>query len=117
MIYAHKVRMERAPVFGAFDCPDAGQATPRRSRAITALQALNLFNSKFVVQQSRVFAKRVQTEVGKDQEAQVTRAFQLALNRNPTHHESTRCQQVIAEHGLSTLCRALLNSNEFVFMR
>ena len=49
MIYAHKVRMEPVPVFGAFDCPDAGLPTPRRSQSTTAIQALNLFNSPFVI--------------------------------------------------------------------
>ncbi len=29
LIYAHKVRREREAVFGAFDCPDAGQSTVR----------------------------------------------------------------------------------------
>ncbi|MFM8359783.1 MAG: DUF1549 and DUF1553 domain-containing protein, partial [Verrucomicrobiota bacterium] len=46
LVYAHKVRMERDIVFGAFDCPDAGQSTPRRRPSTTPLQALNLFNSR-----------------------------------------------------------------------
>jgi hypothetical protein len=117
MIYAHKVRMERAPVFGAFDCPDAGQATPRRSRAITATQALNLFNSKFVIDQSAAFAARVRSEVGgEDQGARITRAFQLAFGRNPTASERASAAGAVNEHGLATLCRALFNSNEFIFM-
>ena len=116
MIYAHKVRMERAPVFGAFDCPDAGQATPGRSQSITALQALNLFNSKFVIDQSEVFAKRLQKECGADAWAQVQRAFQLAFSRKPTPRELKRCVDAVTRHGLPDLCRAILNSNEFVFM-
>ena len=116
MIYAHKVRMERAPVFGAFDCPDAGQATPRRSRAITALQALNLFNSKFVIDQSNVFAKRIEDETGDNAKEQVTRAFQIAFNRDPNPGEAQRCLEAVQKHGLPLLCRAILNSNEFVFM-
>ncbi len=116
MIYAHKVRMERAPVFGAFDCPDAGQATPRRSRAITALQALNLLNSRFMIDQSEVFAARLLKEAGPDPATQVERAFQLAYNRAPRPGERKRCEQTVSVHGLSTLCRAILNSNEFVFL-
>jgi hypothetical protein len=117
MIYAHKVRMERAPVFGAFDCPDAGQATPRRSRAITAIQALNLFNSKSVIDQSAAFAARVRSEVGReDRSARITRAFQLAFGRNPTASERVSAAGAVNEHGLATLCRALFNSNEFIFM-
>ena len=30
MVYMFKVRMEQDAVFGAFDCPDAGQPSPRR---------------------------------------------------------------------------------------
>ncbi len=116
MIYAHKIRMERAPVFGAFDCPDAGQATPRRSQAITALQALNLFNSQFVIDQSEVFAERLQKECGTDARAQVQRAFQLAYSRAPTDRELEFCAEAVTTHGLPDLCRAILNSNEFVFM-
>ncbi|MAT48082.1 MAG: hypothetical protein CMO35_11740 [Verrucomicrobiaceae bacterium] len=116
MIYSHKVRMERAPVFGAFDCPDAGQATPIRSRAVTALQALNLFNSKFMVDQSNVFAARIQKEAGPDPGKQVDHAFRLAYNRAPRPGERKRCEETVSAHGLSTLCRAILNSNEFVFM-
>ena len=116
MIYAHKVRMERAPVFGAFDCPDAGQATPSRSRAVTALQALNLFNSRFIIDQSNVFAARIQKEAGSSPGEQVERAFQLAYNRSPRPGERRRCEKTVSAHGLSTLCRAILNSNEFVFM-
>jgi len=35
MIYAHKVRMEQDDVFGAFDCPDAGQSMARRRQSTT----------------------------------------------------------------------------------
>ena len=51
MIYAHKVRRESEAVFGAFDCPDAGQSTARRRESTTPVQALNLFNSRFTVEQ------------------------------------------------------------------
>lgn len=64
MIYAHKVRREREGVFGAFDCPDAGQSTARRRESTTPIQALNLFNSRFTVDQARVFAERVEREGG-----------------------------------------------------
>ena len=58
MIYAHKVRREPETVFGAFDCPDAGQSTARRIESTTPIQALNLFNSIFTLEQSAAFATR-----------------------------------------------------------
>ena len=64
MIYAHKVRMEREIVFGAFDCPDAGQTLPRRRQSTTPIQALNLFNSRFTIDEAVAFAKRLEHELG-----------------------------------------------------
>ena len=69
MIYAHKVRRERDAVFGAFDCPDAGQSTARRRESTTPIQALNLFNSRFTIEQADAFAARVQAEAGDDVDA------------------------------------------------
>src|SRR4029434_7846691 len=83
MVYMTKVRMEQDPVFGALDCPDAGQAAAKRSRSTTALQALNLFNSAFMLQQAELRAVRVKPEAGDDTAAQVRRTFSLAFSREP----------------------------------
>lgn len=116
MIYAHKVRMEKVPVFGAFDCPDAGQSMPLRSQSTTAIQALNLFNSEFVAQRAQAMAQRVQQETGNDVAAQVAAAFELSLGRTPLPEEAQAAEQVVQEHGLAPLCRVLFNSNEFLFV-
>jgi hypothetical protein len=116
MIYQHKIRMEPVPVFGAFDAPDAGQATPRRKQSTTAIQSLNLFNSPFVNQQADIFAKRVAKESGDDISKQVTRAFQLAFGRQPKPIEAKAAIASARAHGLATLCRVLFNSNEFLFL-
>ncbi len=116
MIYAHKVRRERDAVFGAFDCPDAGQSTPRRRESMTPIQALNLFNSQFTLDQANAFAARVKTESGNDVTRQIRRVYQLALNREPSKQEIESAKPVIQTHGLSVLCRAMFNSNEFLFL-
>ena len=41
MVYARKIRMQAVDIFGAFDCPDAGQLKPRRTRSITPIQSLS----------------------------------------------------------------------------
>ncbi len=115
MIYAHKVRMEPAPVFGAFDCPDAGQPAPVRSRSTTAVQALNLFNSRFVVSRAQSMAATLEKKHPQTAAA-ITQAFQLAYGRNPTPEQLQLSASIVKQHGLATLCRALLNSNEFVFI-
>ncbi|MFO1482256.1 MAG: PSD1 and planctomycete cytochrome C domain-containing protein [Verrucomicrobiaceae bacterium] len=116
MIYAHKVRREPEAVFGAFDCPDAGQSTAIRRASTTPIQALNLFNSRFSLDTANAFAVRVHKEAGDDIAAQITRAYQLALNRTPTADELCDTEPVVRQHGLGVLCRALFNSNEFLFM-
>ncbi|NLT69334.1 MAG: DUF1553 domain-containing protein [Verrucomicrobiaceae bacterium] len=116
MIYAHKVRRETAAVFGAFDCPDAGQSAAVRRESTTPIQALNLFNSRFTLDQCEAFAERVVTEVGDDPRRQIARAYEIAFNRLPDAEELRECEPVVRDHGLATLCRALFNSNEFLFV-
>lgn len=116
MIYAHKIRMEREAVFGAFDCPDAGQSAPRRRQSTTPIQALNLFNSTFTIEESEALAARVRNEAGPEIPAQITRAYQLAYNRPPTREEQSDAAEVVRSHGLETLCRAIYNSSEFLFL-
>lgn len=116
MIYAHKVRREREAVFGAFDCPDAGQSTARRRESMTPIQALNLFNSRFTLERAEAFAGQVTREVGSDPEAQIQRAYGRALGRAASTEELADALPMVRDHGLSGLCRVLFNSNEFLFL-
>lgn len=114
-IYQTVVRMRVDGVFGAFDCPDAGQVAPKRTVSTTALQALNLFNSTFIMQQSDRLARRLKGDVGDSPSRQVRRAFALAYSREPTAEETELSVNFIKQQGLTLFCRALLNSDEFVF--
>ncbi|MBI1246687.1 DUF1553 domain-containing protein [bacterium] len=116
MIYAHRVRRERDAVFGAFDCPDYGQSTSRRRESTTSIQALNLFNSRFMIEQSRELAKQIQ-QSHPTTEAQVIATFELVLLRPPNSEELPETISFVEQHGLDSLCRVLFNSNEFLFIR
>jgi len=116
MIYAQHVRMERDLTFGGFDCPDGAQGAPRRPRSTTALQALNLFNSPFVLHQAELLADRLVAEAGDDPGAQVEWAFALLFSRAPSQEELAGCVAFIDAHGLPALCRVLYNTNEFLFV-
>jgi len=113
MVYGTVVRQRPDGVFGAFDCPDGGQIAPRRSRSTTPLQALNLLNSSFMMQQARYFAERVEAEAGGDAKAKVRRAFALAFQREPSRDELAAATKLIREASLAAFCRALFNANEF----
>ena len=115
MIYQQKPRMQLDDTFGGFDCPDAGQVAPKRNASTTPLQALNLLNSPFLTQQAGFFAERVAKEANEPKE-QVRRAFRLAFQREPTDKELSAAVKLAADHGLSAVCRALLNANEFLYV-
>lgn len=116
MVYQFKPRSQQDPIFGVFDCPDAALARPRRTVSTTVLQALNLLNSQFLLEQSRAFAMRIQREAGEEVQAQIIRAFQLAYGRKPFQKEQKAAIKVAHSHGLPAVCRALLNSNEFLYV-
>ena len=115
-IYAHIVRRERDAVFGAFDCPDGGQSTARRRESTTPIQALNLFNSRFTIEQAEALAARVKSDIGDNVGEQIRRAYQLTLSRDSNAAEIADAESDVKEHGLAPLCRALFNSNEFLFL-
>jgi Protein of unknown function (DUF1553) len=117
MIYQNKPRMQLEDTFGTFDCPDAGQVTPKRTSSTTALQALSLLNSPFLLQQSMAFAERVEQSSAPKPEARVDLAFQFAFGRSPTTDERAAAVKLVEQHGLPMLCRALYNTHEFVTVR
>jgi mono/diheme cytochrome c family protein len=116
MIYMTKVRQEQESVFGSFDCPDASQVTPKRSRSTTPLQALNLLNSSFVIEQAGFFAERLNEQAADSTEGKVRVAFELCFGRTPTQQEEADSIAFIEQAGLNQFCRAMLNANEFVFV-
>ena len=116
MIYSHKVRMEQVPVFGAFDCPDAGQSLPRRGQSTTAIQALNLFNSPFVMERAEKCAQQILAVAEQDVSQQIHLAFRRTMGRTPSDIELQAAHSVVQTHGLEILCRVLMNSSEFLFI-
>ena len=114
MVYQFKPRSQPDPTFGAFDCPDGGLVAPRRNTSTTALQAFNLLNGRFALDQARRLADRLAREAGPDPDAQADRAFRLAFGRPPTSDERAGASTLIRDHGASMLGRALFNSNEFL---
>ena len=113
-IYGHQIRGEQDATFGVFDCPDGGQIIARRARSTTALQALNLLNSPFVLQQARLFATRLRREAS-DVSGQVEIAFRLAFQRDPDEGEHEDAGRLVRTHGLEAFARALFNANELLF--
>jgi mono/diheme cytochrome c family protein len=116
MVYQQRPRMQPDDTFGAFDCPDGGRAAPRRPASTTPLQALNLLNAPFLVQQAGSLAARATKEAGPDPAAAVRRVFRLAFQREPSAGELTAAVGLAKAHGLPAVGRAVLNANEFLYL-
>ncbi len=109
MLYQERYRRVDDKMFTAFDFPDCGQVRAKRPVSTTPLQALNLMNSDFVIEQAKFIAERAQLEAKKDP---LKRVFELLLAREPSEDERVACQ----ETDLQLVCRSLINSNEFAFL-
>ncbi len=115
MIYMTKVRQEKDSIFGVFDCPDGSQMTPKRSRSTTPLQALNLLNSGFVMQQAEFLHERLNRECELTDE-KIGLAYMICFGRNADEQELGQARQFVMQHGWLPFARALFNANEFVFI-
>ncbi len=111
MVYWSKPRMQLDGTFGVFDCPDGGQIAPKRTSSTTPLQSLNLLNGPFLVQQAGHLAKRAAGDADPTR-----RIFRLAFQRDPTATERAAADQLVRDHRLPALARALLNANEFLHL-
>ena len=111
MIYQERMRRVDDRIFTAFDFPDCGQIRAKRPVSTTPLQALNLMNSDFVVEQCGFIAERAKAET-EDAEGAVRRVFELILLRQPDAGELDACRGL----GLEIVARSLVNANEFAFL-
>ncbi|HEY3740112.1 MAG TPA: DUF1549 and DUF1553 domain-containing protein [Bryobacteraceae bacterium] len=115
-IYLYNKRGMRLPLLSAFDQPDAITSCPVRPVSTHALQALTLFNSSFMQEQSQAFAKRLQSDC-KSRGCMIDRAWRLTLSRAPQAKEIKLAQNFLASGGsISEMCLALFNRNEFVYV-
>ncbi len=115
-VYRFIVRSQTQPFMTCLDCADPSLRVAKRNESVSPLQALTLLNNGFMIAQSEYFAERLCAEKPNDLGAQVTLAAQLAWGRDPTTGERESLIQFARENQLESLCRALFNSNEFVFV-
>jgi hypothetical protein len=116
-VYQQTARSVKDDLLSLYDCPDSTSPDPKRVVTTTALQALSLLNSTFIIDQAFFFAERLIRETnGSDVQAQVIRGFQLAFSRRPTTLELNTAVAFIKQNGLMAFCRILFNANEFIYV-
>ncbi|QXD24395.1 PSD1 and planctomycete cytochrome C domain-containing protein [Opitutia bacterium ISCC 51] len=116
MIYQERMRRVDDQIFTAFDFPDCGQIRARRPVSTTPLQALNLMNSPFAIEQAGFIAERAQEATNGDEVAATKELFNIILGRQPTSAELEASMEVTRSGGLALVSRSLINSNEFAFL-
>jgi hypothetical protein len=114
-VYHQNARASIVDVLSDFDFPDNAFSAPKRANTITPLQALTMLNHHFIITISDALAARVQV-VSKKPEEQIGKLYQIVYQRHPTEEEKTLALQLLANRSLSSLCRAIINSNELVFL-
>jgi hypothetical protein len=116
-VYRMNVNSGKEALLDAFDCPSPSVKTPTRGETITPLQALSLMNNSFVQRQAERLAERALEGAGGDTVVAVDRAYERALGRRPTDEERLAAVAAARDRGLESVCWALLNASEFLYVQ
>jgi hypothetical protein len=126
-VYIFAKRGLLPPLLTTFDLPDTTLPSCQRDVTTVPTQSLALLNNPFVHEQSSALAKRIGTKI--ERKEQVTRAWRLALGRDPREAEVTAALAHLEKQAarfakrpdpaldaLASLCHVLLNTNEFMYV-
>jgi mono/diheme cytochrome c family protein len=109
-VYHQNARASVVDVLSDFDFPDVAFASPKRASTTTPLQSLTLLNHSFTLDMAEALARRAEGPEA------VETAYRILFQREPSANESGAAHALLAKHGLRALCRALLNSNELIYL-
>ena len=137
-LYLIRKRCLPIPFLQSFDLPDSTTSCARRDTTVVAPQALMLLNSPEGIRYAEALADRILRNTlhlsetsDRRQLALIEQLFQLTLNRQPTPEEQTlaaghlqneqlelpeRDQESRLRFSFISLCRAMLNLNEFLYV-
>ncbi|MCI0536834.1 MAG: DUF1553 domain-containing protein [Verrucomicrobiales bacterium] len=87
-VYTFIKRTLLVPSLQSFDYSTTDSPLGERPTTTVAPQALMLLNDSFMEKQAVAFAERLRRESGENRSAQVRRAYQLALSREPSPRET-----------------------------
>lgn len=119
------------PMLSLYDAPETLTSAGRRNSTTTAPQALLLINSPYLRELSQAFAARISPQSDDDLSTLVTRAYRLALNREPSNNERLAATQFIERQqedyernnaanaksaALADFAQAVFSVNEFIYV-
>jgi cytochrome c553 len=132
-VYLPVVRSSMYEMFQAFDLPDPAVTNGDRNSTVIAPQALFMMNSSLVLKSTRAMAARLLARQDLDDAGRIREAYESALARPPEARDVDRALTFISQlekaaeghepdaakrHLASwqSFCKALLASNEFIYV-
>jgi hypothetical protein len=117
-VYLIVKRSLKVPFLETLDFANSTSPTGVRTVTTTAPQALLLLNDPWLHEQAENLSQRIQRETKQDRIAQVDLLWKLAYQRSATGEEMQLAVDYIGDSSerMASLCRAVLNSSEFLYM-
>ena len=132
-IYVPVVRSSMYEMFQAFDLPDSSTPNGDRNSTVIAPQALFVMNSSLVLKCTKSMAQKLLAKAELDDAARIREAYERALARPPAASDVDRALTFIARvekaaenHepdaakrrllAWQSFCKALMASNEFIYV-
>lgn len=129
-VYLTTWRNFLSPMMMAFDTPTPFNTIGRRAVSNVPAQALIMLNDPFVIEQARLWAKRLLAEPGLTDEQRIARMYQSAFARPPQAGETASVLDFLRQHRetlggkrtgddlqlWSDLAHVLMNSKEFIYI-
>jgi len=114
-IYIFARRNLRFPFLEVFDAPDNNVSCAAREHSTSAPQSLTLLNSDEAMAAATTLAENL-SKTTNSIDDQIKQAFRLILTRLPSAQEMEMSREFMKGSPLRELCRALFNSNAFVYV-
>ncbi|MEZ6126393.1 MAG: PSD1 and planctomycete cytochrome C domain-containing protein [Planctomycetaceae bacterium] len=122
-LYLCYLRNSPPPELAAFDLPDFAAVQSQRTQSVIPAQALFLFNSSLMQEQSKQLAEIIQADQS-DPRTAIRLVWREVLQRNPTDQEAQQAADFLNSTSddrtelerWAGLCQALLASNEFRYI-
>jgi cytochrome c553 len=132
-VYLPVIRSSLYDVFSAFDLPDPSTPNGDRDATVVAPQALFLLNGSIVLTHTRLWAAKLLARDGLDDAGRIREAYEHALGRLPSPAEIDRALTFVSQAerawgarppgsgdvrllAWQSFCKALLASNEFLYV-
>jgi hypothetical protein len=120
-VYLPQFRNAIPEMLEVFDSADPSMTTGKRNSGTVAPQALFMLNHPFVLDQSKSAAARLLAEKHADDASRLTRAYRLALGREPTGGEREIAKRFLKgkpeKDAWTALFHALFASAEFRYVQ